>query len=95
MMMKSFSTLFVIVVASFILLTKTNGISGQAASSDDSVRSNWLSDAHRNRVELFKKWLGNKPIPHSIHDKSQQSPYNILHSEQKFKGASLNERKIS
>ena len=85
MMMKSFSTLFVIVVASFILLTKTNGISGQAASSDDSVRSNWLSDAHRNRVELFKKWLGNKLIQFMTNRNNHHTIFSILSKNSKVR----------
>ena len=85
-MMKSFPSLFAILISTFVIFKQTNAMIEYAESSGKGHRSNWLTDAHRNRVELFKKWLENKPIDSSVGGRSS-SPYDVLHSPHQFKGA--------
>jgi len=85
-MMRSIPSLFAIFISSLTLLTQTNAILEYAKSSDNGLRPNWLTDSHRNRVELFKKWLGSKSIGNSGDGHSATSPYDVLHPTQQFKG---------
>ena len=39
--------------------------------------------SQHNRVQLFKKWLANKPM----NVRAASSPYDVLHPTHKFKGA--------
>ncbi len=86
-MMKSIPSLFAILISLLVLFIQTNASVEYAESSGKGVRPNWLTDSHRNRVELFKKWLGNKPIENSVDGRSSPSPYDMLHPTQAFKGA--------
>jgi DNA repair photolyase len=85
--MKSIPSLLAILISSLAIFTQTNANIGYAESSDHGHRPSWLTDSHRNRVELFKKWLENKPTGNSIDGRSPSSPYNALESTHQFKGA--------
>ena len=61
-MMKSIPSSFAILIFFVVLYTQVDDSIGYAESSDRGLGPSWLTDSHRNRVELFKKWLGNKPM---------------------------------
>jgi len=81
-MMKSIPSLFAILISSLAIFTQTDAVIDYAKSSDKGLRQNWLTDPHRNRIELFKKWLGNKPVG----GQAALSPYDVLHPTHQFKG---------
>jgi hypothetical protein len=83
--MKSIPSLFAILISSLVISTQTDAAIEYAESSGKGLRPSWLTDSHRNRIELFKKWLENKPIGNSGH--SPATPYDILHPTHQFKGA--------
>jgi len=85
-MMKSIPSLFTILISSLAIFTQIDAVIDHAKSSDKGVPANWLTDSHRNRIELFKKWLENKPIDSSAGGHSPSSPYDALHPTHKFKG---------
>ena len=77
--MKSIRSLFAVLISSLAIFTQINAV----LQSDQGLRSHWLADPHRNRIELFKKWLENKPNSGGI----ASSPYDALHPTHQFKGA--------
>ncbi len=79
-MMKSIPSLFAILISLLAIFTYTNAV---IESNDESDGPRWLADSHRNRIHLFKKWLGNTPA--DAHASS--SPADLLHSTRQFKGA--------
>lgn len=86
-MMKSIPSCFAILISSLVIFTSIDANIGYAESSDQGLRPSWLTDSHRNRVELFKKWLENKPTGNSVDGHSPSSPYDALHPTNQFKGA--------
>ena len=85
-MLKSSLSLLAILLSSLTILIPTDAVIEYAKTSDNGFRANWLADPHRNRIELFKKWLGNKPVGHAAGERSA-SPYEALHPTHQFKGA--------
>jgi len=85
-MMKSILSLFAILISSLVIFTQIDALTESAESSGKGLRPNWLTDSHRNRIQLFKKWLEDKPLDNSIGGRSPSSPYDILHSTDQFKG---------
>ena len=85
-MLKASLSVLAILLSSFTMLTPTDAVIEYANTPDDGFRTNWLADPHRHRIELFKKWLGNKPIDHAAGERSA-SPYDALHPAHQFKGA--------
>jgi len=85
-MMKSFPSLFTILISSLVVFIQTEANIGFDGSSDHGLRSNWLNDPHRHRVELFKKWLENKPIDNPVDGRSASSSFGVLDPNRKFKG---------
>jgi len=79
MMMKSIPSLFTLLISSLAAITQMATVVD--ADQLSGHRPTWLSDSHRNRVELFKKWLENKPA-----GSAAASPYNVLHPTHQFKG---------
>jgi hypothetical protein len=79
MMMKSIPSLLALLISSLLAITQIAVVVDAEKFSD--LRPSWLSDSHRNRVEIFKKWLEKKPIGHTA-----SSPYEALHSTHLFKG---------
>jgi hypothetical protein len=86
-MMKSLLSLFAILISSLAIFKQIDAVIDYAKSSDKGLRTNWLTDSHRNRIELFKKWLENKPIDSSAGGRSPSTPYDVLHPTHQFKGA--------
>jgi hypothetical protein len=80
--MKSVPSLFAILISLLAIFTPTNAVLDHAISSDQGLRPNWYADPHRNRVEIFKKWLENKPTG----ERSSALPYDVLHPTHPFKG---------
>ncbi|CAF3338792.1 unnamed protein product [Rotaria sp. Silwood1] len=85
--MKSIPPLFAILISSLAILTQTDAAINHAKLSDKIHEPNWLTDSHRNRIEIFKKWLGNKPIGSASSERSSLTPYDALHPTHQFKGA--------
>jgi hypothetical protein len=85
-MMKFIPCLFAIVISTLVIFTQTDANAEYAESSNKGIRSNWLADTHRNRIELFKKWLENKPVGSSAGERSSSLSYNALHPTHQFKG---------
>ena len=85
--MKSILSVLVVIISSLALFPSTNAVIDYAKSSDKGLRTNWLTDSHRNRIELFKKWLENKPIDSAADGRAPSSPYDVLHPTHQFKGA--------
>lgn len=83
-MMKSIPSLFAILISSLVIFTQTDAVIEHDESSGHGLRPNWLTDSHRNRIELFKKWLENKPVGNS--ENSPVLPYDLLHPTHPFKG---------
>jgi len=84
--MKSIPSLFTILISSLVIFTQTDAAIEDAELSGKGYRPNWLTDSHHNRIELFKKWLENKPIGNSVGGRSPTVPYNVLHPTHQFKG---------
>jgi len=63
-------------------------ISADVLNSESRQRPSWLTNSHRNRIELFKKWLESKPGQQSALSKSHDtsSPIHLLHPQHQFKG---------
>lgn len=80
-MMKTIPTLLTILISSLAIFTIE-----VVQSSDHGFRPNWLADSHHQRVELFKKWLGNKPAANSIGNPSPSASYGMLDPAHQFKG---------
>jgi len=79
-MTKSIPSLLALLISSLVAITQTAIVVD--ADKLPGLRHTWLSDSpHRNRVELFKKWLENKPAGHAA-----SSPYDALHPTHQFKG---------
>ncbi|CAF0808385.1 unnamed protein product [Rotaria sp. Silwood1] len=85
-MMKSIPPLFAILISSLAILTQTDAAINHAKLSDKIHEPDWLTDSHRNRIEIFKKWLGNKPIGSASSERSSLTPYDALHPTHQFKG---------
>jgi hypothetical protein len=82
-MMKYVPSLFALLISSLAAITQAAVLTDLDRSS--AIRPGWFADSHRNRIELFKKWLENKPHGAATgHDAS--SPYNALHPTHQFKG---------
>jgi hypothetical protein len=81
--MKSVPSLFAILISLLAIFIPANAVLDHAKSSDQGLRPNWYADPHRNRVEIFKKWLENKPTG----ERSSALPYDVLHPTHPFKGA--------
>lgn len=92
-MMKTIPMLMTILISSLAILTPTNANIGFIGSSDRGVRSSWSADSHRQRVDLFKKWLGNKPPGSPMDNRAPSSPFNMLDPTHAFKGTSFHRRK--
>jgi len=84
--MKSIPSLFTILISSLVIFTQTDAAIEDAELSGKGYRPNWLTDSHHNRIELFKKWLENKPIGNSVDGRSPTVPYDALHPTHQFKG---------
>ena len=84
-MMKSITSFFAILISSFAILKMTDATIEYANSADTIHRPKWYSDPHRSRIDLFKKWLGNKPVASASSERST-SPYDVLHPVHQFKG---------
>lgn len=82
--MKPITSLFAILISSLAILKITDAAI-EYADSDRPHQPKWFSDPHRNRIEIFKKWLGGKP-GHSASNERSASPYDILHPVHQFKG---------
>lgn len=54
--------------------------------SDNIFQPSWLTDSHRNRIEIFKKWLQSKPVGSGSSERPLASPYEVLNPTQQFKG---------
>ena len=85
-MMKSSISFVAILLSTVSLFTSLEAVIEYAKSSDNALRTNWLGDNHRHRIELFKKWLGNKPSGNSAGERAA-TPYDVLHPPHQFKGA--------
>lgn len=83
-MMKTIPTLLTILISSLAILTI-----GVVQSSDQGLRPSWLADSHRQRIELFKKWLGNKPAATPLGSRSPSSSFGMLEPTHQFKGMSF------
>lgn len=84
-MMKSSISFVAILLSSLSLFTSLEAVIEYAKSSDNALRTKWLGDPHRHRIELFKKWLGSKPSGNSAGERVS-SPYDVLHPPHQFKG---------
>ena len=78
-MMKSIPSLFTVLISLLVIFTNTNAT---IESNDEGHRPTWLAGSHHNRVQLFKKWLGNQAADAS----ASSSPLHALHSKHQFKG---------
>jgi len=85
-MMKSIPSLVTILISLLVIFTQTDAAVEYAESSGKGYRPNWLTDSHHNRIELFKKWLEDKPIGNSVNGRSPSVPYDVLHPTHQFKG---------
>lgn len=86
-MMKSIPSLFAILISSLAIFTQTDATIEYGESAGKGLQQNWLTDSHRNRIELFKKWLADKSTGSSIGGRSSSSPFDVLHPTHAFKGA--------
>ncbi|CAM4855085.1 unnamed protein product [Rotaria socialis] len=73
-----------ILISLLAILVKIDSTTAIVKPFDGTHRPRWLTDSHRNRIELFKKWLGNKPIG-SASNEGSLSPYDLLHPVHQFK----------
>jgi hypothetical protein len=86
-MMKSSLSAFVLLISSLtVFILQIDAVTEYDKSSENNIQANWLGDSHRHRIELFKKWLGNKPVGNTNGERSA-SPYDALHPTHQFKGA--------
>ncbi|CAF0912726.1 unnamed protein product [Rotaria sordida] len=85
-MMKSVLPSFAILISSLAILTQIYATFAHAKLSDQNHEPTWLTNSHRNRIDIFKKWLGNKPIGSASNERSSISPYDVLHPTHQFKG---------
>lgn len=86
-MLKSIPPLFAILISSLAVLTQTYASIEYLKPSDNMIRPTWLADSHRNRIEIFKKWLQSKPAGSGSSERAPASPYEVLHPTHQFKGA--------
>ena len=85
-MMKSILSLFALLTSLLMILTQTDAVTEYAKLLNKRHRPYWLTDSHRNRIEIFKKWIDKKPVGSRLDEHFSSSPYDALHSTHQFKG---------
>lgn len=68
-MMKSMLPVFTLLICSSILFTRISAGIEALKVADNGLRPHWLAGSHRNRIDLFKKWLDNKRGSNSAGDR--------------------------
>lgn len=84
-MIKSNLPIFTILLSSFALFSLTQAVIGHMKPPKDNYEPNWVADSRRTRIQLFKKWLAEKPSSHSAAEHSP-SALDSLNSPIQFKG---------
>jgi hypothetical protein len=79
--MKSNRTILTVLFSIVTIVNLIDATARFAKSSESGFQPHRLMDSQRNRIDVFKKWLGNAVSGQA------SSPYNVLHPTHQFKGA--------